>query len=66
MTMQWIALHLSYPMFPLFDQDWRTLMQPARDVAAGMVQEGLIEVTQKGAVVDIGSARGPVRLRLKS
>jgi hypothetical protein len=45
-------------------EDWRPLMQPVRDVAAGMVDEGRLEVTQKGEVVDPRSARGAIRLRL--
>ena len=44
--------------------DWRPLMQPVRDVAAAMADEGRLEVTQKGEVVDVRKARGPIRLRL--
>jgi hypothetical protein len=44
---------------------FRPLMQPTRDVAAELVAEGRIEVTQKGEVVDLASARGPIRLRLR-
>ena len=44
--------------------DWRPLMQPVRDVAAVMADEGRLEVTQKGEVVDVREARGPIRLRL--
>ena len=42
---------------------FRALMEPTRAVAAELVAEGLIEVTQRGEVVDLASARGPVRLR---
>ena len=45
--------------------DWRPLMQPVRDVAAVMADEGRLEVTQKGEVVDVRTARGPIRLRKK-
>lgn len=44
--------------------DWRALMDPVRAAAARLVATGRIEVTQKGRVVDIGAARGPIRLRL--
>ncbi len=41
--------------------DWRPLMDPVRRVASGMPQ---IEITQKGRVVELDAARGPIRLRL--
>ena len=44
--------------------DWRPLMQPVRDVAATLADAGRLEVTQKGEVVDVRAARGPIRLRL--
>ncbi|WP_244930025.1 DUF3253 domain-containing protein [Nocardioides sp. W7] len=43
--------------------DWRPLMQPVRDAAARLATAGLVEVTQGGAVVDVATARGPVRIR---
>lgn len=43
--------------------DWRDLMQPARDAARALVEEGEVEVTQRGEVVDVTTARGPVRIR---
>ena len=46
--------------------DWRDLMQPARDAAYELVGLGEVEVTQKGRVVDVTTARGPVRIRRKS
>lgn len=45
------------------DGDWRALMDPVRAAARLLVQEGLVEVTQRGEVVDLGTARGPVRIR---
>ncbi|MCM3615396.1 DUF3253 domain-containing protein [Microbacterium enclense] len=45
--------------------DWRDLMQPARDAAHSLVELGEVEVTQKGEVVDVTTARGPVRIRRK-
>lgn len=45
--------------------DWLDLMQPARDAARSLVELGEVEVTQKGEVVDVTTARGPVRIRRK-
>jgi hypothetical protein len=45
-------------------EDWRPLMQPVRDTAAAMVDDGRLEVTQQGEVVDPRAARGAIRLRL--
>ncbi|MEX0153599.1 MULTISPECIES: DUF3253 domain-containing protein [Microbacterium] len=44
-------------------EDWRDLMQPARDAARALVDLGEVEVTQRGEVVDVETARGPVRIR---
>ena len=44
--------------------DWRPLMQPVRDTATAMADEGRLEVTQSGEVVDPRTARGAIRLRL--
>jgi len=44
--------------------DWRPLMQPVRDAAARLVAAGRVEVTQGGEPVDVGTAHGPVRIRL--
>jgi Protein of unknown function (DUF3253) len=43
--------------------DFRPLMDTARAAAAELVADGEIEVTQRGEVVDITRARGPIRLR---
>lgn len=45
------------------DERWRPLMQPVRDVAYALADEGRLEVTQKGEVVDGRTARGAIRLR---
>ena len=42
---------------------WRYLMGPAREAAARLVARGEMEVTQAGEVVDLATARGPVRVR---
>ncbi|MFZ0386796.1 MAG: DUF3253 domain-containing protein [Solirubrobacteraceae bacterium] len=47
----------------LAGKDFRPLMDAARAAAAELVASGEIEVTQRGEVVDIAQARGPVRLR---
>jgi hypothetical protein len=46
--------------------DWRDRMSDARRVASRLVDEGRIEMTQRGEVVDPSAARGPVRLRYPS
>ncbi len=46
------------------DEDsWRDLMDPARAAAARLVDRGEVEVTQGGSVVDLATAKGPVRIR---
>ena len=47
------------------DEGFRELMPLVREAAGVMAEEGEIEVTQAGEVVDVRSARGPIRLRLK-
>lgn len=42
---------------------FRPLMDTARAAAAELVTDGEIEVLQRGEVVDIAQARGPIRLR---
>lgn len=41
---------------------WRAWMQSVRDVVGELASAGVIETTQRGARVDIHSARGPVRI----
>lgn len=45
------------------EDGWRDLMEPARHAAAGLVAAGELVVTQRGEVVDLATARGPIRLR---
>ncbi len=47
------------------EEDWRSLMDPVRAAAAGLVAQGLVEVTQGGEVVDLATARGPIRIRMR-
>jgi hypothetical protein len=42
---------------------WRDLMDPARAAAARLVDRGEVEITQGGEVVDLATARGPIRIR---
>jgi hypothetical protein len=42
---------------------WRELMPAARDAAGRLARAGDVEVTQRGEVVDVATARGPVRIR---
>jgi hypothetical protein len=43
--------------------DWRPLMPAAREAAARLADAGEVVVTQGGRVVDVRTARGPVRVR---
>lgn len=45
------------------DDSWRSLMEPVRRAAARLVAAGEVEITQGGEVVDLGTARGPIRIR---
>ncbi|AWB94143.1 DUF3253 domain-containing protein [Aeromicrobium chenweiae] len=47
----------------LAPDDWRPLMDPVRDAAGRLVSRGEVVITQKGEVVDLGTARGPIRIR---
>lgn len=44
---------------------WRELMEPARAAARRLVANGLVDITQGGAVVDPSTAKGPIRIRLR-
>ena len=43
--------------------DWRPLMEPARQAARRLVAAGEVDITQGGRVVDPSTAKGPIRLR---
>ncbi|WP_426242125.1 DUF3253 domain-containing protein [Nocardioides sp. LHG3406-4] len=45
------------------EADWRELMEAVRQAAARLVDAGEVEVTQGGRVVDLESAKGPIRIR---
>jgi hypothetical protein len=44
-------------------EGWRALMPAAREAAGRLAAAGDVEVTQRGEVVDVATARGPVRIR---
>jgi hypothetical protein len=44
--------------------DWRPLMEPVRQAAQRLVEQGRVEITQKGEVVDLATVKGPIRIRL--
>jgi hypothetical protein len=46
------------------DTGFRALMDDVRRVAFSLVDQGRLEVIQKGEIVDGRSARGPIRLRI--
>ena len=43
--------------------DWRPLMDDARAAAQRLVEAGEVVITQGGEVVDLATARGPIRIR---
>jgi hypothetical protein len=45
------------------DDSWRELMEPARAAARRLVDRGEVEITQGGRVVDLSTAKGPIRIR---
>ena len=40
-------------------------MEQTRNAAKLLVDEGILEILQKGVVIDPETIRGPIRLRLK-
>lgn len=45
------------------DANWRGLMEPARQAARRLVEAGEVQITQGGSVVDLSTAKGPIRIR---
>ncbi|MDF2823853.1 MAG: hypothetical protein K0R68_1261 [Mycobacterium sp.] len=46
-------------------QDWRDLMDDARDIARALAVAGEVEITQRGKVLDPATEwRGPIRVRV--
>ena len=44
-------------------ETWRELMGPVRAAAGRLVATGQVEITQGGAVVDLETVTGPIRIR---
>lgn len=44
-------------------ENWQPLMERARQAARRLVDQGKIDITQNGKVVDPSRAKGPIRLR---
>lgn len=42
---------------------WRDLMERARQAAQRLVEAGEVDITQHGEVVDLATAKGPIRIR---
>jgi|GEM_PF-669173 len=43
---------------------WRALMPKVREAAGRLAQRARLDVLQKGQKVELGTTRGPIRLRL--
>lgn len=43
--------------------DWVELMEPARRAARRLMNDGVVEITQGGKVIDPSTAKGPIRIR---
>lgn len=47
------------------DDNWRDLMDDARELARELAKSGDVQITQRGEVLDPdGTWRGPIRLRI--
>ncbi len=46
------------------DGDWRALMEPTRRAARRLAHAGVVEIIQRGKIVDAAELRGPIRIRL--
>jgi hypothetical protein len=46
--------------------DWRALMPAARKAARRLVAEGQVDILQRGLLVDASTARGAIRIRLRT
>ena len=44
-------------------EDWRDQMDAARSAAQRLVVAGVVDITQRGEVVDLATASGPIRIR---
>ena len=46
--------------------EWRDLMDDARAAASRLVSGGMVDITQRGEIVDLATARGPIRIRRRA
>ncbi len=47
-------------------EQWRELMEPAREAARELARQGRVDILQRGQVVDPDAAwRGPIRIRTR-
>lgn len=47
-------------------EQWRDLMDEARETARELANEGRVDITQKGEAIDPNAQwRGPIRIRIK-
>lgn len=46
------------------EEGWRQWMEPVRAVTRLLAAAGKLEVLQKNQVIDAGSMRGPIRIRI--
>ena len=49
----------------VFPDDWREHMEDARMAGRRLVDQGKVQITQGGQVVDPSTAKGPIRLTLQ-
>lgn len=49
----------------LFADNWRGQMEQVRNVAIDLAKQGKILITQKGLPINLGSIKGPIRIRIK-
>jgi hypothetical protein len=48
------------------EDEWRSLMDPVRSAAAKLIDNGQLVCKQHGEIVDIRTAKGPIRLQISS
>lgn len=46
------------------ENEWRALMEPVRIAAAKLIDQGQLVCKQRGEIVDIRTAKGPIRLQI--
>jgi hypothetical protein len=46
------------------EDQWRSLMEPVRSAAANLIDNGQLVCKQNGEIVNIRTAKGPIRLQI--